>query len=143
MFCVSVFSQEAIKVDEFETITCEDYLARMDNFMIQSQNDPNMTPYIIIYEGKEWKYDYKKDERKLLLPTVGLAKAKIRSMKQYMTMKGVSPKRFMFIEGGFKEKFTVEMWFIPLGAEAPKPAPTLTKMKYRKGRSSGYCVGCC
>jgi hypothetical protein len=52
-------------------------------------------------------------------------------------------ERFNFIEAGFREKLTVEIWLAPNGATLPKPTPTLTKMKYRKGKAVGFCIDCC
>lgn len=134
------FSQEAELIDEFSYINCDEYLARMDMFVIvKAQENPNEKVYVLVYEGKEKQY-----KRKSLLPTRGLAKAKIKSMKKYIsTVRGFSLNNISFVEGGFREHLTVEIWSVPNGAEPPKPTPTLKKMKYRKGKPKGFCTWCC
>ncbi len=48
-------------------------------------------------------------------------------------------EKIVFIEAGFREKLTIEFWLVPLGAEPPKPNPTLKKMKYQKGKPLDLC----
>lgn len=141
LFCASAFSQEAQKLDEFERITCDDYLARMDNTINEARNNPSSTIYILVYEGKEIKYNSRKKKDELALPTFGSAKAKIDSMKIYLAKFGV--ENFSFIEAGFRETWIVEIWLAPKGASPPKPTPTVTKMKHRKGKAIGFCTWCC
>ncbi|HRH43423.1 MAG TPA: hypothetical protein PKY82_17465 [Pyrinomonadaceae bacterium] len=145
MLCSSIFAQEAQITDEIGDITCDDYLLRMYNVNFGLINDLTSKVYILIYEGKEWRYNAKKDKTESVLPAYGSAKARIRSIKQYFkTYKQEDLlQRIVFVEAGFRENFAVEFWFAPNGASAPKPTPTLTKMKYRKGKPKEFCVICC
>ena len=52
-------------------------------------------------------------------------------------------EKFVFVESGFLEDFKVELWNVPDGATPPKPTPTLKRMKYRKGKPVGFCLGGC
>ncbi len=145
-FAISISAQtkEAQKIEQFRIVQCDDYLARMDNFSVQAQNDPSAFFYVFIYEGKESKYNSQKKREEIVAPTFGSAKAKIVSMKKYLTvMRGVSKDRIQFIEGGFRETSEAEIWLVPPGATPPKPTPTLTKMKFRKGKPIGFCLYCC
>lgn len=144
---VSAQTPEAQKIDEFANVNCEGYLARMDNIFISALSDPSSKIYVFVYEGKLTKPKYDSTGKSIgyesALPQMGLAKARIRSMKQYLKMKNMPPEKFVFIEAGFLENFKVELWNVPDGATPPKPTPTLKKMKYRKGKPVGFCLGCC
>jgi hypothetical protein len=147
-FSLSAMAQarEAEKFVEFGSITCEEYLARMDVAMTQVDNNPNLKAFVFVYEGKTQRYKYKKDESHTIVsvfPQYGLANAKIRSMKKYLSIRGFPSERFMFVKAGFRENFTVEIWFVPDGVREPEPSPTLTKVKYRKGKPEGFCLNCC
>ena len=143
LFCFSVFSQDAQKVDEFGSIQCDDYLARMDNMIIQAKNNVNSRIYVLIYEGKETNYNYRKNKDELVFPTFGSAKAKINSIKKLLKQHKYFDDRFLFVEAGFREEYSVEIWLVPDGANPPEPSPTLKKMKYRKGKARGFCTSCC
>lgn len=101
IFCISAFSQEVIKMQEFENPTCEEYLNRMDSVIAEAQNNPSATIYIFVYEGKENIYNSRKQKRELKLPTVDLAKVKINSMNKFMKVRVPSIKNITFIEAGF------------------------------------------
>ena len=143
----SVFAQaeEARMIDEFGVIPCDEYLARVDAMAIEKANNQNAQIYVFIYEGKEKIPDYNNGNvtYKTYLPRYGLAKAKIESMKKYLEFRKFTPQNYVFANGGFREEFRVEIWLVPPGAEAPKPTPTLEKMKYRKGKAKGFCTSCC
>jgi hypothetical protein len=143
LFSISAFSQEAQKFDEFEAISCDDYLGRMDAAIVQARNNPSATVYVLIYEGKEWMYNRRKNKSELVFPAYGLTDAKIRSIKKYLSIRKLTVKRFSFVKAGFRDEMTVEVWIVPNGAAPPKPTPTVTKMRYRKGVPRGFCTDCC
>jgi len=143
LFCFSAFSQEAEQIDSFgDGITCEDYLARMDAVINQAHNNLSSNIFVLIYEGKQLKYN-RKNKTELIFPHYGLANAKIRSVKEYLSLRNAPAERFVFVKAGFREEFMVEIWLVPAGAIPPKSTPTLTKMRYRKGKAVGFCIGCC
>jgi len=143
LFVVSAFSQEARKFDTLENINCEQYLARMDNALVHARANPTDTIYVLIYEGKEPMYNSRTKKTESVPPISGSAEAKIRSIKKYLAIKKFPAARFSFVKAGFHENALVEIWFVPAGAAPPKAAPTLTKMKYRKGKATGFCTECC
>jgi hypothetical protein len=145
---LTMFSQgkSPVKFDEFEMIPCDDYLSRMDNAINHAANNPNAQVYVIVYEGKvgEYVYDHRgKPSVKFRLPEVGLAKAKIRSMKKYLDVRGTSKRQFVFVSGGYQENFAVELWLVPKDAEKPVTKPNKIRMKYRRGKPAGFCIDCC
>ncbi len=134
------------KIDEFGSIQCEDYLARMDSVTVQASNNPGAKMYVVVYEGKTKRYKYSKSGSSTIVtlhPQYGLANATIRSMKKYLALKRVEPSAFVFVKGGFREDFTVEIFLVSNGEPAPEANPTVSKMKYRKGKPTGFCTGCC
>jgi hypothetical protein len=136
-----VFAQEAKKIHEFGNTSCEDYLATMSWIAANSQNEPTSKIYVLVYEGKEYPL---KGKTELSFPAYGSARAKIRSMKQRLSLfEKTSLDNFVFIQAGFRENLTIEFWQVPVGATPPKPTPTLIKMKYRKGKAKGFCFDCC
>jgi hypothetical protein len=148
-FALSVFGQtgEARKIDEFGVIPCDEYLARADAMIVVQANNPGAMMYVFIYEGKEKRAVYRNgkfvDYSKSVLPQYGLAKARIESMKKYLTRKKIPLENYVFANGGFREDFWVEIWLVPAGAEPPTPTPTVKKFKFRKGKASGFCLDCC
>ena len=143
LFSATTFAQTAEILDEFSNLACDEYLGRMDWILFETRKDSSANIYVFVYEGKETKYNFRTDKIDFVFPTRGSAKAKIASMKTYAAYRKVSVEKFKFIEAGFREKSTVEIWFVPKGAEPPTPTPTLEKMKYRKGKAKGFCVSCC
>src|SRR5687768_6522587 len=143
VFNVSAQDKESRKIDEFENIPCDEYLMRVDAAMVEAHNNPFSTIYVLIYEGKELKYNSRKNKTESVFPNFGSAKAKIRSIEKYLSIRKFPAERFEFVKAGFRENLTVEIWLVPVGATSPKPTPTLTKMKYRKGKATGFCIDCC
>lgn len=141
VFALPILAQqeEARKIDEFESIQCDDYLARMDAFQNQLKDDPTAKGYILIYEGKIVKYN--KGKIHFVLPHLGEAKSYERTMIRRMAFRRFDKERIVFVEAGFRENLMVEFWLVPQGAKSPNPTPTLKKMKYQKGKPIDFCDG--
>ena len=138
-------SDKTTQVDQFGMINCDDYLARMDNAINQAAKNSSSRIIVHVYEGNTPRYKYKGNTYTIghFRPQYGLAKAVIRSMKKYLLLHKAPADRFVFKSAGFRENFTVDIWQVPNGAKEPEANPTLTKIKYRKGRPSGFCLSCC
>ncbi len=103
---------EARKIDEYGKTNLEDQMARLDNFAVQLQNEPNATAYIVSYGGRRSQ----PDEAQKTLDTT----------KNYLTKtRRMSPDRFTFINGGYREEPTTELWIVPAGATPPMASPTV------------------
>lgn len=130
--------------DRFGDICCDDEKARLDNFAIELQNNPEATGYIIYYGGRTHNYPYCHSERQRL-PRRGEAEARAARLKPYVVMtRGIAPRRILVINGGYREKWEAELWIIPKGMEPPTPTPTVQpgRVKFRRGyarRSDYYC----
>lgn len=133
----------AEKIDEFSNLACDHYLARMDAAIAEARANPSSEMIVIVYEGSEFKYNERTGKPELVLPVRGSGQANIRSMRSWISHREMSLAQFSFIEGGFREQATVEIWRVPPGSESPKPTPKVEKMKYRQGKARGYCTDCC
>jgi hypothetical protein len=109
IFTINALSQktsEAIPVDEFGDVCSEDLMARMDNFMIQINNNPTARGLVVFHgrtdtEGRNLKLaDY--IARRPTRPGVGLPKLPI-------------------IRGENRNKQLIQFWLVPPGAPEPKP----------------------
>jgi hypothetical protein len=118
--CFGQEKPEAVLIDEFGGITCEDQLARTDNYFVELMNDPNSTGYVVIYPGKD------KSSRPVYL---------LKLIKGSIYQRKFDKDRIIFIRGEAEEKPRVQLWRVPFGADTPefkgevweKPVYNLTK----------------
>lgn len=100
-------NQLARKFDEFGDIEYSDKIARLDNFAIQLQNEPDKRGFIIVYRAR-------RD-----LP--GLSSRYALWMKHYMVAtRGLPGERIMTVDGGNADCLKQELWIVPVGA-TPTP----------------------
>jgi hypothetical protein len=108
---IEVFSR---KIDTFKvTNNFDDDKARLDNFAIELQNNPNAQGYIIVYQGIEKRA---KNADKIVN----------RSSDYLVKSRGVDPKKVSGANGGYRETTQMELWIIPPGANPPSPTPTVS-----------------
>jgi hypothetical protein len=139
----NAYSQEAFKLDEFGNLPCDDYLGRMDSIFAESERNPTAKLYILLYEGKVPTYNERTKRTELKRPIVGLAEARIRSIKRYADYRGFPKERLAFMKAGFRDESAFEAWIVPPGVTPPTPSKTVPKMRYRPGKAVGYCIDCC
>lgn len=126
------------KVDEYADICCEDEKARLDNFAIELQKDPNATGYVIFYGGRRYSscwYDYPRHRSRI--PYKGETEARAAVVRPYLVnQRGIEPERIVVVNGGHRESWMAELWIVPKGAQVPVPTPSLKPkdIRYRKGR---------
>lgn len=100
-------AQGARKFDEFGDLQISDIIARLDNFAIQLQQEPDTRGFIMIYRAR-------RD-----LP--GLNSRLADRMKRYMVdSRGVAADRVVTIDGGVASALVQELWIVPVGS-TPKP----------------------
>ena len=134
--------QGARKFDEFGDYNCEDEMARLDNFAVELQQNPQARGYIVIYGGRRHKSAY---NSRMLLPRRGEAEARAARIKPYLVdRRGVIRERVMMVKGGFRETWTAELWIVPPGAKPPTPTPTLQPkdVRFRRGRARARDYRC-
>lgn len=93
-------------VDYYPPIRLNDEKARLDNFAIQLQNDPNAKGYVIVYGGAKAKAAEKQGRIK-------------RAYDYLVNTRGLSADRIVTMEGGMRDVTTTELWIVPLGADPP------------------------
>src|SRR5215213_10752890 len=109
------------RFDEFPSIAHDDDKARFDNLAIELQNNPGATGYVIAYAGRNSR--------------AGEADRMGRRAIEYLTgMRGLSADRVRFINGGYRDSNSFELWLVPQGAEAPRPTPTVSPDERRTRR---------
>ncbi|MGI8734818.1 MAG: hypothetical protein ACR2LM_16110 [Pyrinomonadaceae bacterium] len=90
----------------------DDLKARLDNLVVELQNDPSATAYIFSYAGRTSR--------------VGEADRRGARAHDYLvTRRGIDASRIKMINGGFREDDCVELWILPSGATPPQPRPTI------------------
>jgi hypothetical protein len=119
------------KFDEFGDVTCEDEMARLDNFTITVLNNPHSKAYVIVYGGRRGRLNE--------------AKARAARMNFYLVkIRGMEAKRIVTLDGGFREELMSEFWLVQQGDSAPLPTPTVDpKVVKLRGRVRvrGYNCG--
>ena len=102
----------ATKFGEFGEVADDVFkrnLKIMSDFLVQSPDNL----YLIGYAGR-------KSDR-------GLVFNWVKRMKAEFTIAGIAPRRIIAIDGGFREEPMFEFWIVPMGAEPPRPTPTVDR----------------
>ncbi len=90
-------------VDEFGPLSNDDVRARVDNFFIQLQNNPNAQGYVINYGT----------DRQIA--------ARERLITNHINMRGYDRSRITFVRGGEGTGQNTKMFLVPPGADVPQP----------------------
>ena len=99
-------------LDVYSNISFSDEKARLDNFAIHLQQEIEAKGYIIVYAGRR--------------AGVGEARARAERAKSYLVnVRGIEVGRIVTIDGGHREKLTVELYLIPRDLPAPSVSPTI------------------
>jgi hypothetical protein len=107
-------TQGAQKFDEFGDIQYSDLIARLDNFAIQLQSEPDAKGFLIVYRTKrDWP---------------GLSSRYAQRMKNYLVRsRGLGQDRVATVDGGVDDCLVQELWIVPKGS-----APTPRKNAYQR-----------
>jgi hypothetical protein len=103
---------EARKLDEYGALKPADENARLNNFVIELNNDPMAQAYLVYYGGRTSRPG-------------AVKKRAARAIDYLVTKRGVDGQRLMTLDGGAREQATVELWLVPAGAQPPQPTPTV------------------
>ncbi len=103
------------RFDEYGNVRFNDEKARLDNFVLQLQNEPTSLGYIIAYADRRGR----EDEGRLRAG---------RARNYLVNERGIDPSRIVTLDGGYQEALTIELWIVPSGATPPKPRPSLDRM---------------
>ena len=99
----------AQKLDEYGTIKDEEETARLDRFF--AVFTPKEQALVIVYAGRT--------------SARGHANTDLKKIRAYLLKAGMPSDHLATMDGGFREQAAHELWLVPIGAEAPRPAPTI------------------
>ena len=102
----------AQEFDECNSCSLNDQKARLDNLVVELQNDPSTRAYIIAYGGR-------------MSPLGQSQKLMSRAREYLVSHRGIDASRLTVVNGGFREEDSVELWLVPSGAAAPQATPTV------------------
>ena len=104
------------KFDEYTDVPSNDAKARLDNFAAELQSTPDAKGYIVAYGGSRCPNN---------------AQSHANLARSYLvSSRGLDSARVIAVNGGRRSNarnYAVELWFVPQGASAPVPTPTLAK----------------
>jgi hypothetical protein len=100
------------KFDEYEKLSFEDEKARLDDFAILLQNEPNSVGYVIVYAGPRARINEAKE--------VGE-----RAKRYLIKTRKINSKRVITIDGGHREQFTTELYLQGRDLPPPPVSPTV------------------
>ena len=98
----------AVKFDEYGNIRFNDEKARLDNYAIQLQNEPQSTGVIIAFGSCDAE---------------GTTRGN-RAKDYLVNTRGIDAGRLVVVDGGCMPELKVELWIVPQGATAPTPDTT-------------------
>jgi hypothetical protein len=100
------------KLDEYHNLSTDDEAAHLDLFADKLFRQPGLRGQIIAYS------DSRRPRGSYLRRIHGIAK--------YLThTRGIEPGRIAVTDGGYKERFSTELWLIPERSSPPTPTPKL------------------
>jgi hypothetical protein len=100
--------QASRKVDEFiGEVDYEDLIARLDNFAIEIQNQPNALGHIIVYRSR-------RDP-----PSVS-QRYELLARDYLVKQRGLARNRLVTVDGGMSGCLMYELWIVPPGAAPPE-----------------------
>lgn len=152
--------KEPKKIREFGLETCDYTQERLDVLLSEMLENPNLQAYIISYDG----YYISPNKKKQIiwqwgLPRIYFFKGYIKArqqdkpleiydasgVKKILDFSKVDESKITYINGGYREKYSVELWIIPANGKLPKATPTVDpKDKKFKGfkinKKSTVCI---
>lgn len=102
------------KFDEYQNLPFEDEKARLDNFAIQLQSEPDSAGYIIVYAGRRAR--------------IGEAKEVGERAKRYLVKtRKIKARRVITFDGGHREQLTTELYLQARDLPPPPVSPTIKR----------------
>jgi hypothetical protein len=100
------------RFDEYGDLDFNSETGRLDTFAIALDRAANLKGYIVVYAGKVACFDE--------------ASSRANRARAYLINKrGLSPTRILAIDGGFRERFLVQLYALPQNADPPNSVPTI------------------
>lgn len=103
------------KIDEYSAIPLGSERKQLEKLRKQLLTYPTTKGYLIVYAGRQAR--------------VGEARRIAKRAKKYLVNQGVYARRIQLVNGGYRDKWTVELYLIPVGAIPPDAKPTVDPNK--------------
>lgn len=87
--------------------------AVVDALLIELQNHPDFSGYVIVYGARSGKPEN--------------LTAIVKNIRNALAFRKFDPSRITIVNGGYREEREVDMWLVPPGAKLPLPSPTIDK----------------
>jgi hypothetical protein len=111
-------------------LSTDDEAAHLDLFAEKLFKQSKMRGYIVAY-------DEPRTEQR------GSYLRRIYGVGRYLTDgRGIDVNRVVVVDGGYKEKFTTELWLVPEGAKPPTPAPSMAQPTVNTSVAYKFDVEC-
>jgi hypothetical protein len=121
----------AEKIDEYPAYNCEDEMAVLDSYAPKIQVLPESKAYVIVYGGQRRRR--------------GEIRMRISRIAHYLTTNRKIPAtRIIIVDGGYRQKLTIELWSIGPAASAPRPTPSLrpNEVRFKRGKIQKWEYKC-
>ena len=114
-------------------------MARHDYFFAEITNsEPNLNGVAVYYEGSYREKTYSRSGDTLgertMAPAFGEAQYRVGWLRNYVNFRGFPKDRLIFVSGGNRVNFSVDLWLVPTGSAYPKPEPSSERIKFRRGK---------
>ncbi|MDQ3803049.1 MAG: hypothetical protein M3416_04250 [Acidobacteriota bacterium] len=101
-------------LDQYADFDDAEEKAHLNNFSTYLKEEPEVLGYVVVYGGRRDGAD--------------VTRSHAARVKDYLVKaRGIEAERIVTIDGGNREKLTVELYLVPSGAPAPAPPPTLDR----------------
>jgi len=111
-----------MRFDDYGDLDFKTETGRLDTFAIKLQEKPNLKGYIVVYAGK--------------IACLNEAGSRAKRARGYLiTKRALRPTQIVAVDGGYREKFSVELYALPQNADPPNIDPTLAPSEVRIVRS--------
>jgi hypothetical protein len=100
--CFGQEKAEAVLIDEFSSMPCDEFLARIDQFFTDLNNNPSSMGYFVIYPEKI--------SARKAIPYVNWINAQLALRK-------FDESRYIIIQGEKRDEQKIEFWRVPPGSE--------------------------
>lgn len=121
-----------VQVDAYGDLPTDDEAARLDFLALNLSQQPKMRGHIIAY------YQAEMDRGTYLRRIYGIAK--------YLTYnRGIEASRVAVVDGGYKARFSTELWLIPENASPPAPVSTMPQPAVKTSAAYKFdeeCLDC-
>jgi hypothetical protein len=109
--------KKTVRIDEFGRAGDCDLGARVDNFFIQLNSQPDAIGYVVTYLGEK------------ILPSQYDSSLMLKRIRSKIAFRKYDETRLVFINGGFRKELTTEFFIVPPGGDPPEPTETVPRPK--------------